>query len=129
MMTEMDHITRQEVWDRVRFDPNGCDESLPVIYHWEFREPGGECHGYVGQAKYGSQRPKEAYAYNVSRLLNGEPYRPNKPDDWHRVYRTMAQAVRKGWMITLSLIENCDEMDLSRRERYWIAEKGCTLNG
>jgi hypothetical protein len=109
-------------------DTNGIDETAPLIYQWDVTI-GGRTHRYVGKAKNGSGRPRRHYARNVGRLLAGKPYRASKPDEWRRVHRVMAEAVRCGGAIRLHLVENCQAADINSRERHWIAALGADLNG
>ncbi|PBB67404.1 hypothetical protein CK228_16410 [Mesorhizobium sp. WSM4312] len=99
------------------------DEALPGIYEWRIDGVGT----YIG--KYTSiRRPKVEYSNNVLKILNGWPYRPQKPDSFRRIHRELVAAHREGRGITLTILENVEPSLLTKRERELIAERG-TLNG
>ncbi|MFX1740050.1 hypothetical protein PXJ20_32590 [Paraburkholderia sp. A1RI_3L] len=111
---------------------NGTDETLPLLYQWEIHDAQtGELRGrYVGKASAGSRRPRRDYARNVRRLLGGLPYRKGKPDKYRGVHRALAEAVRNGDRITLTLLWNvAPGEDINEAERATIRALNCTLNG
>ncbi|HEX9753345.1 MAG TPA: hypothetical protein VGA46_07865 [Methyloceanibacter sp.] len=102
---------------------DGVDENRPGIYEWRIEGVGS----YVGKYTWIS-RPKSEYEKNVLKILNGWPYRPQKPEKFRRVHRELERAHREGRRITLVILENVDPMRLDQRERELIAERGI-LNG
>jgi hypothetical protein len=102
---------------------DGVDESRPGIYEWRIEGAGS----YVGKYTWIS-RPKSEYERNVLKILNGWPYRPQKPDKFRRVHRELELAHREGRRITLVILENVDPLRLAQRERELIALRGM-LNG
>ena len=82
---------------------------------------------YIGKFKR-IRRPTREYDLNVERLLDGRPYRKNKPDSFRRVHRELAEARSNGLAVTLTILENPPLHDINRRERELIDERG-TLNG
>lgn len=95
----------------------GVDPTQPGIYEWRIEGAGA----YIGQYTHAS-RPRRAYGRNVANILDGRAYRKGKPDEFRSVHRALAQAVREGRRITLSLIENvADKPSRNRRERELIA--------
>ncbi|CAE6862670.1 hypothetical protein R75465_07750 [Paraburkholderia aspalathi] len=111
---------------------NGTDESQPLLYQWEIQDvQTGEVLGrYVGKARAGSRRPRCHYARNVRRLLAGLPYRKNKPEAFRVVHHALADAVRRGDRITLTLLRNISPgEDINEAERVTISALNCTLNG
>ncbi len=83
------------------------DPKQPLIYLWEILDHKGEvyCH-YVGKACRGADRPRKHYRRNVNNLLQGRAYRKNKPDKFREVHQQMADAVRSGHTLQLSLLRN-----------------------
>jgi hypothetical protein len=108
-------------------DPNGVSETAPLVYMFDVTFD-GQTHRYVGKSVNGSRRPRKDYAAVVSRLMNGAPYRKGNPDGFRRVHRVMAEALRAGGFIHLTLVENCTEDRLNRREREIAQEVGANLN-
>lgn len=101
----------------------GACEDVPGIYEWRIEGIGT----YIGKFKR-IRRPTREYGCNVVRLLNERPYRKGSPLGFRRIHRELAQAVRVGWLITLTILENPPVADLNRREAQLIRERG-TLNG
>ncbi len=111
---------------------NGTDETQPLLYQWEIHDAiTGELRGrYVGKASAGGRRPRKHYARNVRRLLAGLAYRKGRPDSYRSVHRALAEAVRKGDRITLTLLRNVTPgEDINEAERATIRALKCTLNG
>jgi hypothetical protein len=98
------------------------DEQQPLIYMWEIHDANGILRGrYVGKAKRGTHRPLKHYQMNVRRILQGQPYRKNKPDGFRRVHRALAHAQCQGWHISLDFLCNvgADE-DINQLEQHYI---------
>ncbi len=100
------------------------DPSLPLIYLWEVHDRAGHLtYAYVGKASGGDGRPRRHYKRNVRNLLEGQPYRKGKPDEFRRVHHELAEAVRLGHRITLTLLCNVAEgEDINEVERQMQAE-------
>lgn len=98
---------------------DGVDRSKCGIYRWEIAGAGV----YIG--KFGRvRRPLKEYGRNVTRLLNGNPYRRSKPDGFRRVHRELARAYQHRRKITLTLLENCDPSKIDAREDELIKLHG-----
>lgn len=97
----------------------GVDPERPGIYEWRIEGVGV----YIGQ--YGrARRPRSEYKNNVSNILSGRPYRKGKPDGFRAIHRELAEAVRRGYHVTLTLLENvADKSSRNRRERELIADR------
>lgn len=111
---------------------NGTDETLPLLYQWEIHDDRtGELRGrYVGKTVSGSNRPRNDYARNVKNLLAGLPYRKGKSDGYREIHRALAEAVRNGDRITLTLLRNVNaDEDINAAERAAILALDCGLNG
>src|SRR4051794_27991871 len=79
----------------------GVSPERPGLYEWRIERIG--C--YIGQ--YTSVlRPRRAYGLNVGRILSGKPYRRGKPEGFRQIHRELADAVRAGCSISLTLLEN-----------------------
>lgn len=102
---------------------DGVVETLPGIYEWRIEGAGS----YIGKYTW-INRPKSEYEKNVLKILNGWPYRPQKPDKFRRIHRELAKAHREGRHITLVILENVEPSSLNQRENELIAERG-RLNG
>jgi hypothetical protein len=102
----------------------GVDLARPGIYEWQIDGVGT----YIGKYKHIS-RPTRAYAMNVARLLAGRPYRKGKPDQFRRIHRALAEAVRCRRHVILTILENSTPLEINRRERELIVARGGTLNG
>lgn len=95
----------------------GVDPSQPGIYEWRIEGVGV----YIGQYTSAS-RPRREYSRNLANIFAERPYRKGKPDKFRTVHKELAQAVREGRHITLSLIENvADKANRNIRERELIA--------
>ncbi|MEI9403563.1 hypothetical protein [Mesorhizobium argentiipisi] len=99
------------------------DEMRPGIYEWHIAGVGT----YIGKYTWIS-RPKREYERNVLKILNGRPYRPQKPTGFRRIHRELFDAYRNGRQIRLTILENVEPALLAKRESELIAERG-TLNG
>ena len=87
--------------------PHALNEAQPVIYVWEIRSSKGGLIGrYVGKAKAGAQRPLKHYGRNVANILSGKPYRKGKPTGYRRIHRALAEAERRGDVVTLQFLCN-----------------------
>ena len=106
------------------------DPSQPLIYPWEIISPDGSvCCRYVGKASRGANRPRTQYRRNVNNILAGRPYRKGKPDQFRAIHRRMAQAVKVGEAMRLTLICNVPRgEDINRLERFWQDHYGA-VNG
>ena len=86
---------------------NGTDPDRPLIYLWEIVGLEGEVVGrYVGKASRGARRPRTHYTRNVNNILAGRPYRKGKPDEFRKIHRTMAEALKAGCKLRLSFLSN-----------------------
>lgn len=97
------------------------DPKRPLIYLWEIMDRDGEvCHRYVSKAFRGANRPCKHYRRNVTRLLQGLPYRKGKPEAFREIHHRMADAVRSGYTLRLSFLCNvaADE-NINSLERRW----------
>ena len=106
------------------------DPSQPLIYLWEIIGPDGEvCCRYVGKASRGAARPRTQYRRNVNNILAGRPYRKGKPDQFRAIHRRMAEAVRVGETMRLTLVCNVPlGQDINHLERFWQSHYGA-VNG
>lgn len=95
------------------------DPALPGIYEW--RIEGSGC--YIGQYTH-VRRPRREYGLNVGRILTRRPYRTGKPGGFRGIHIQLADAVKAGHCITLTLLENQPmKADRNRRERELIAQR------
>lgn len=83
---------------------------------------------YVGKSINGVGRAVKEYRNNVRKMIEGQPYRKNKPDAWRRVHRRLHAATVAGETITLELIASTHTSLLADEQRL-IRELGATLNG
>ncbi len=113
---------------QMQFDErlSNVDPSRPLIYLWEIFGPDGSvCCRYVGKASRGASRPRTQYRRNVNNILRDRPYRKGKPDQFRAIHRRMAQAVRAGETMRLTLVCNVGEHeDSNERERFWQQRYG-----
>ncbi|HEY1604500.1 MAG TPA: hypothetical protein VGF77_02770 [Allosphingosinicella sp.] len=114
-------MTLHDDWFTLRL-LDGATLDEPGLYQWHIEGVGS----YVGKFKRKS-RPLRHYHRNVRRLLAGLPYRANNPDGFRQIHRELADAVKAGKAIVLTIVENPDLAELNRRERELIREIG-TLN-
>jgi hypothetical protein len=98
---------------------DGVNISLPGLYEWKIGERGS----YIGKYKR-IKRPTREYGRNVKRLMEGKAYRLNNPDGFRKIHLELAEAHRKGWAITLIILENAQESEINRCERKLIADRG-----
>jgi hypothetical protein len=103
---------------------SGVDQCRPLIYMWEIWAEDGTLLGrYVGKASKGSTRPLTQYKRNVANILAGKPYRKGKPDAFRRVHRMLAEAMRNGHRVRLSLLKNVEPHEsINQVERILIKE-------
>jgi len=65
------------------------------------------------------------YRKNVVNILAGKPYRLNKPDGFRVIHRQMAEAVRAGHALRLTLLCNIPEGDgIDAIEQMWQRHYG-----
>jgi hypothetical protein len=105
-------------WFELRI-ADGADCSRPGLYEWHIEGVGR----YIGKFKR-INRPLKEYGRNIVRLVSGLPYRKGKPDSFRRIHIELAQAVRSGRRIELTILENPPLADINRREQELIAERG-----
>jgi hypothetical protein len=98
---------------------DGVDESLPGLYEWKIAKRGS----YIGKYKR-VRRPTKEYGRNIIKILQGRPYRAGNPNGFRRNHRELAQALRDGRTITLTILENARMSEINRRERELIAQRG-----
>jgi hypothetical protein len=113
---------------RMRFEEgqSDVDPTRPLIYLWEIVGLDGVvCCSYVGKASGGANRPRTQYRRNVHNILNGRPYRKGKPDQFRVIHRRMAQAVRAGETVRLTLVCNvAPGENINQLERFWQVHYG-----
>jgi hypothetical protein len=97
----------------------GVDCSKPGVYRWQIEGAGV----YVG--KYTRiRRPTKEYRRNVARILKALP--SHHPDGrFRRVQHALAEAVKAGRRITLTILVNAEPLDLNRREQEFISFREC----
>lgn len=103
--------------------PCACEDA-PGIYEWHIEGVGS----YIGQ--YGRiRRPTREYARNVTRILNGKPYRLGKEHGFRTIHAELERAHRAGLRITLTILENVEPRVVrNKRERELIVERGSLNN-
>ncbi|HME27141.1 MAG TPA: hypothetical protein VKI44_38440 [Acetobacteraceae bacterium] len=108
-------------WCKVIEEPN-VDCSKPGIYRWRIEEAGT----YIG--KYTKiRRPKKEYRRNVARILKGlRSHHPN--GKFRRIHHALADAVRDGRCITLTIVTNCTRSELNQVEQDFIRREQPNLN-
>lgn len=95
------------------------DLNQPGIYEWRIEGAGS----YVGKSKRLKRRLRE-YSNNVHKLALGLPYRAGKPTLLRHIHREMLNAHLDGRGVILSIIENCPAHRMSKREQFWIRQRG-----
>ena len=95
--------------------PNECSLDRAGIYEWRI----GDESLYVGKSSRLSSRLRE-YPNNVRKLIDGQPYRKNKPNGFREVHRELRHAHDAGLRVSFTVLENCERQDLNARERHWI---------
>jgi hypothetical protein len=107
--------------------PSTVDPGAALIYLWQVWTREGEIvYRYVGKAEGGASRPRDHYRRNVRNLLSGKPYRAGKPDEFRVVHRRLAEAMRNGERVTLTLLCNVSTgEDINEAERRLQKEHGC----
>ena len=107
--------------------PHELNESLPLIYMWEIREPGGLLVGrYIGKAKAGANRPLKHYKRNVANILASKPYRSGNPGGYRRIHHALAEAERRGLQVTLQFVCNvAPHENINEVEQRWIRMQNC----
>jgi len=113
----------------IDFRMNGVNPDLPLLYRILIRN--SLC--YIGCAN-SARRPQSAYGRNLQRMINGTPYRKNKPEGFRLIHKRMLEAVQSGEEIVIELIRNVSKKSKFSEERAEIArcrlEFGdCLLNG
>ena len=107
---------------------HNCVPDAPLIYRWSVTLDGRtEC--YIGKTSRGADRPLSAYARAVTKLMAGQPYRPDAPNGFRRVHRAMAACLQGGGSLHLDLVETASLPDLARREQYYLLRERPALNG
>lgn len=106
-------------YSMIKFEIRGLNIWMPGIYAWDIHGIGV----YIGRYTR-ARRPLGEYDKNVTRILRGEPYRPNKPHGFRRIHHALANAVKEQTPITLRIVENCLIENLDIRERHWLNEIG-----
>ena len=120
-----------------RLVPHELNESLPLIYMWEIREPDGRLVGrYIGKAKAGARRPLKHYKRNVANILANKPYRSGNPSGYRRIHHALAEAERVGLQVTLQFVcnvaphENINEVEQKCiRMQNCLGSEAWQLNG
>ena len=80
---------------------SGVELTAPLIYMWEIHDLQGKLVGrYIGKANGGDRRPTQHYPRNVSKLLEGKPYKKGK--NYRRVHYGLSDAVSAGHRISLT---------------------------
>jgi hypothetical protein len=99
------------------------DPRKAGLYHWHI-EDGGT---YIG--KYTSvRRPRKEYRRNVQRILDQRL--SHHPDGkFRRIHHALADAVKAGKRITLTILINGDPADLNCLEQEFIRSERPSLNG
>lgn len=116
-------------------NPHSVDLSKPYVYLITIEAP-HKIYRYVGKG-IGASR-LDAYARNVSRVLqgrtkrpetkkNGEPQRPGNLR-YRYVHLALAVAVRNGWPVIHVPLENCSKDQHTTVERARMLENACNLN-
>lgn len=121
---------------RFKVLPHSLNEGQPLIYMWEIRSSEGALVGrYVGKAKAGAKRPLNHYARNVANIVAGKPYRKSKPTAYRRIHHALAEAERRGHVVTLQFLcnvapsENINEVEQRHiREQDSRGSQGWKLN-
>lgn len=109
-------------WCAVVIAPS-VDCSKPGIYRWEIEGAGV----YIG--KYTRiRRPTKEYRRNVVRRLKGLPSH-HRNGRFRHGHPALAEAVKEGRRITLTILANAEPADLHRREQEFIRSEGANLNG
>lgn len=105
------------------YDQGGWDPSQPLVYGWFIEGVGA----YVGKTKDFTSR-RRLYELNVSKALNGQPYRRSKPSSFRTIHMELAAAHVESRKVRLAILGNADEPELLGLERKHIAQIG-SLNG
>ena len=101
----------------------GVDLTKPGIYKWEIAGVGV----YIGKYTR-SSRPTREYRRNVERIL-AKQLSHHKNGEFRRIHHALAQAVREGTPVTLTILANGEKEDLNRIERDFIISEKANLNG
>jgi hypothetical protein len=110
-------------WATVVIEPV-VDLSRPGLYEWIIEGVGS----YIGVFTSPS-RPFGEYSKNVTNLLNGKPYRKNKPESFRDIHYDLAEAFLLQKNITLRLLETIsDRASRHSKEQELIRNRGF-LNG
>ena len=131
------HMKPRSDLDVMRWtNPHGVDLSRPYVYLITIEAP-GKAYRYVGKG-IGASR-MDAYARNVSRVLDGKTKRPalkrnGEPQStgnlrYRYVHLVLAVAVRSGWQVTHIPLENCSKEQHTAVEKARKLENACDLNG
>lgn len=116
-------------------NPHRVDLSKPYVYLISVEAP-HKTYRYVGKGVGASRL--DAYARNVSRVLEGRTKRPETKKNgepqhvgnlrYRYVHLVLAVAVRNGWQVTHIPLENCSKEQHTAVERARKLENACNLN-
>ena len=104
---------------------NGVNPDQPLLYAWRVDDE----LIYIGKASRGAHRPLTQYQRNVRNLLDGKPYRLNKPVKYRRIHHALAQATHKKRSIVLEYLCNASPDGLEDAEREAILTHRPACNG
>ena len=96
--------------------PDDCSLERPGIYEWRI----GDESLYVGKSSRLASRLRE-YPNNVRKLSDGLPYRKGNPHGYRFVHTELHRAIKAGHLVLVTILENCEQQDLSEREQHWIS--------
>ncbi len=85
------------------------------IYQWSIDGIGV----YIGKALHLRKRLR-AYPRNVRAMLEGRHWHGNPDREYRKIHKALRDAYVAGTQVTVSVLENCDPLDRSAHERYWI---------
>lgn len=116
-------------------NPRNVDLEAPYLYFIRVQSPTKEWR-YVGKGSKPSRM--DAYARNVTRVLEGKPKRPaikrdGKPQPegnirFRFVHLVLATAVKEGWRIEHYPLQNCSKAEQSHVERQLQVQMDCNMN-
>ena len=101
----------------IAFSMNGVLPDSPLLYRILINNR--IC--YIGCANT-ARRPQVAYSRNVKRMIEGKPYRKNKPEGFRLIHRRLFEAVQNGENVLIELIRNVARENKFAEERAEIAE-------
>lgn len=131
---EVDEWVRLSIDEKWRCVP-GVGLDLPFIYFIKVVSALGHEYRYKGS---GRSRLGE-YGKNVCKILCGCPRRSLVKRDgtpqsdgnvkFRYVHLVLAKAVEEGWRIECEVVANCAASELDEKERFYVSEYGCNMNG